>query len=375
MTRDLIVFGEDWGRHPSSTQHLIRHLAEDRQVIWVNSIGMRRPRLSFADIGRAAKKLRNAGNRAAKTPPHSVPENMSIVNPLAVPMPGNPAAAKFNRAVLGRKIRRAADTRGLRDPIMWTSLPTAVDLVGACGDNGLVYYCGDDFGALAGVDHEPVLACERRLAASADVIFAASAPLAARFDPNRTVHLPHGAHVELFTEPAHRAPDLPNDGPVAGFYGSLSEWLDQDLVVACATQLPQWQFVFIGDQRTNLERLKALPNVRLLGPRAHEDLPSYVQHWDVSLLPFVDNAQIRACNPLKLREYLAAGRPIVATPFPALQTYADHIRQAVDADSFAAAINSSRADTFEFQRQRREIVRSESWQHRADEVRVHLDAL
>ncbi len=375
MTRDLIVFGEDWGRHPSSTQHLVRHLAEDRQVIWVNSIGMRRPRLSRADIGRAVNKLGNAIKRKPKAPPVSTPETISIINPVSIPLPGNRAAAAINRRVLGRKIRDTAEARGLRNPVLWTSLPTAIDLVGACGESGLVYYCGDDFGALAGVDHKPVMACEKRLAAAADTIFAASEPLAALFDDTKTIHLPHGAHVDLFARPAGRASDLPCDGPVAGFYGSLSEWLDQDLVAACASRLPGWHFVFIGDERTNLDRLKSLSNVRFLGPREHGELPSYVQHWDVSLLPFVDNAQIRACNPLKLREYLAAGRPIVATPFPALQAYANHIEQASKAETFADAIEASLADTPDNRRRRHEAVLADSWQSRADEVRARIDAL
>ena len=375
MTRDLIVFGEDWGRHPSSTQHLIRHLSNDRRVIWVNSIGMRRPKLSRADAGRALSKIAGAVRRPRKQTPVPVPENMTVINPLAVPLPGNRAAARINRAVLGRKVRRAVEMQGLREPLMWASLPTAVDLAGACGDRDLVYYCGDDFGALAGVDHQPVTACEERLAAKADVIFAASETLAQRFDGSKTFHLPHGAHIDLFSRPAPRAHDLPTHGPIAGFYGSLSDWLDQDLVAACAARLPEWTFVFIGDERTDLERLKSLPNVQFLGPRAHEKLPCYVQHWDASLLPFVDNAQIRACNPLKLREYLAAGRPIVATPFPAVRAYADHIKQAGDVRTFAAAIEICRSETDVHRQRRQKSVETESWQARADEVRAHIDRL
>ena len=110
MRDDLIVFGEDWGGHPSSTQHLVRRLAATRRVIWVNSMEMRRPRLSAYDVRRAASKL-TLGLRETIAPkmPSSA-SNPLIVNSLAVPMPGNPIAERLNRELerAGHSSRRAA---------------------------------------------------------------------------------------------------------------------------------------------------------------------------------------------------------------------------------------------------------------------------
>jgi len=231
----------------------------------------------------------------------------------------------------------------LHKPILWLSLPTASDLVGKLGEQATVYYCGDDFSALAGVDHLTVSAREQELKEKADRIITASERLAERFPAPKTRLLPHGVDYRLFSTPSPRANDLPADGkPVAGFYGSISEWLDLDLLVAVIKRMPHWNFILIGQAVVDTSALKALENVYLMGPRPHHELPGYSQHWNTSLLPFKNNAQIQACNPLKLSEYLAAGKPVVSTPFPALKPYQDLISIADSIDSMIEAIENSR---------------------------------
>jgi glycosyltransferase involved in cell wall biosynthesis len=377
MTADLIVFGEDWGRHPSSTQHLVKRLVADRRVIWINSIGLRRPRLGLADLKRAGQKLTAAlsgGIRRGPAEREPVPAGLSVVAPLALPWPGNPVAGWINRLLLGRQVRRIMAERGIERPVLWASLPTVVDLMGAFGERATIYYCGDDFAHLAGVDHGPVTRAEIRLAGRADRILAASPALAAKFPAAKTLMLPHGADIALFATPVPRAADLP-DGPVAGFYGSLSAWLDQDLLAETARLLPHWTFLVIGEVRVPVERLRAEPNIRLVGPRPHATLAGYAQHWHASLLPFLDNAQIRASNPLKLREYLAAGQPVVSTPFPALDAYADLIAIAPDAAGFAAAIDQALHEPEARRAERRERVRPETWEARAAQVATLIDGL
>ncbi len=369
MARDLIVFGEDWGAHPSATQHLITHLAAGRRVLWVNSIGLRRPRLSRRDLQRAMRKLMAATGRAAPVP---LPDGLEVVPPLVIPWPGNPLAHRLNGILLARQI--APRLQSLNDPILWASLPTALAAVEALQPKSVVYYCGDDFAALDGVDHAPVSALERRLAARADLILAASEILASRFAGRPTLFLPHGVDIDLFAKPAPRAPDLPAAGPIAGFYGSLSAWLDQELLVEAADALPDWQFVLIGPERTDLSLLKTRPNIHLLGPRPHAELPRYAQHWDVAMIPFRDTPQIRACNPLKLREYLAAGPPIAATDFPALAPYRDLVGVHAPGRSFAQTLEAARAMAGDAAR-RRCRVESESWAARARLVADTLEGL
>jgi glycosyltransferase involved in cell wall biosynthesis len=371
---DLVAFGEDWGRHPSSTQHLIKRIGIDRQVLWVNSIGMRRPQLTVHDMQRALAKVFGPATVASPAQNNAPPTGTTVTSPFAISWPGSQAAYVANRQLLQRQINARMTERGIKRPVLWTSLPTALPVVGTLGERAVVYYCGDDFGALAGVDHEPVMDMERRLVEKADLVLAASDVLAARFPPHKTLHVPHGADIALFQTPAPRAADLPTDKPVAGFYGSLSSWVDVELMAAVADLMPDWRFVFIGKIETDVSALTSRPNVRLLGQRAHHELPGYAQHWLVSLLPFRDNAQIRACNPLKLREYMAAGRPIISTSFPALAPYRDLISVAAGAGDFAAAIAASASEN-DRTTQRQQRVQGETWEARARDVERALEQL
>ncbi len=376
MNKSLIVFGEDWGGLPSSTQHLIRHLKQDRQVVWVNSIGLRRPQFSLRDVRRVWQKLAAPRTPAtAMTTTHTEPEeNLHIINPRTLPAPRSRLERAIATRLLIRQIRPVIGSLGLVDPILWTSLPTAVDMAGHLGESALVYYCGDDFSALAGVDHRTVDARERELAQKADLILAASERLVEKFPADKTRLLPHGVDYARFATPAPRAVDLPDDGqPVAGFYGSLSNWLDIDLMVTVIQRLPDVHFLFIGKAETDISRLTALPNVIHLGPRPHHELPGYSQHWTISMLPFLDNAQIRACNPLKLREYLAAGRPVVSTPFPALMPYKDHVHVVTTADDMISAIHQATSSPPD--NARRQLVQDHTWQARADLLSTWLNAL
>lgn len=376
MKSDLVVFGEDWGRHPSSTQHLVRRLVCNRSVLWINSIGMRRPRLTRGDLNRVASKALGMRAQGSRSPGADewIPEGMEVISPFAVSWPGSRAAFAANRVFLSRQVRKSMTARGIKRPVLWTSLPTALPAIGSLDERGVVYYCGDDFGALVGVDHKPVLEMESRLVEKADLILAASETLASRFPATKTLLVPHGADIDLFSTAAPRAVDLPSDGPIAGFYGSLSGWIDVELIAYAAQRLPWWTFVLVGPVDCEVGLLRSLGNVKFLGKREHRDLPGYVQHWTVSLLPFRDCAQITACNPLKLREYMAAGRPIVATDFPALGPYRDLISIAAGAEAFTEAIlaSSHMPDCAAVLRNR---VAGETWEARARDVELALEAL
>lgn len=377
MKRSLIVFGEDWGGLPSSTQHLIRHLKEERQVVWVNSIGLRRPNISLRDARRIWQKLtaRNARSQPAQTATTVVDEpNLTVIHPKTLPAPRSQWERTLARTLLKRQIQPTLQRLQIADPILWTSLPTAVDMAGHLGETSLVYYCGDDFSALAGVDHDTVAIREQELMDKADLIVAASDKLVQKFPADKTRLLPHGVDYQRFATPAPRAADLPDDGKITvGFYGSLSNWLDIDLMVDVITRLPDVHFVLIGKIETDVSRVLALPNVLHLGPRPHADLPGYSQHWHIAMLPFLDNAQIRACNPLKLREYLATGRPVVSTPFPALMPYKDHVAVATTAEEWIAAIQASIDEPSSSERQA--LVKDHTWQARAHLLSGWLDAL
>lgn len=368
---DLVAFAEDWGRHPTSSQHLLRHLAANRRVLYVNSLGLRRPRLDAKDARRVVTKVLDVmgrGGRIDKTVNAGArSDNLDVVSPLAISWPSSRLAFQFNRFSLHRQINREMASRGVARPVLWISIPSALPVVGALGERAVVYYCCDDFGSLVGVDHEPVMAMERQIVERADLIFATSDVLAERMPASKTVLVPHGTDLELFATPLPRASDLPSGSKIAGFYGSLDARLDFDMLTSTASRMPDWQFVLIGPVSTDLSALEGHRNIHVLGPRPYSQLPAYVQHWQASMILYRRDEQVRAGNPLKLREYLAAGTPIATIDVPSLSAYANLLAIAATPDGFADAIGQAAQDTARND-QRRAAVAGDSWQARADMI-------
>ena len=353
----MVMFGEDWGTHPSSTQHLAKELAKFHDITWINSIGLRAPKLNFSDVKRAMDKCKAMFSERSNSVQNSLEWSPHVIDPVALPFHGKKWARKLNQKLIASRLYECNEKLQQQKPILWLSLPSAVPLLGRINECFSIYYCGDDFSALEGVDHDVVDALEMELVEKVDLIIVAREPLSKKFPKEKTVFIPHGVADYFFEAPDERPKDLP-DGPVAGFYGSISGWVDQQLLIRTARRLPHWNFVIIGPQRCFVEHLRREPNIFLLGEKAHHELPNYIHHWQVSLLPFKNTAQIRACNPLKLREYMAVGKPIVSTDFPALDPYrewvaiVDHKRDGAanngrdpKADHFARAIEAAAADS------------------------------
>lgn len=374
--RDLIVFGEDWGGLPSSTQHLVKHLANDRKVLWVNSIGLRRPRANWYDMKRIVLKvLRCAFPTFVKSASDSTLQNIHIVNPMAIPVPKTKIERVLSAFLLKKQLHKHIEK--LNQPILWTSLPTVVDLIGQLNESAVVYYCGDDFSGLAGVDHADVSQYEQQLIEKSDLIITASKQLSGKFPTRKSIELLHGVDVELFSQPVKRADDLPLNGkPIAGFYGSLSDWLDIKLLSGVIAAMPHWDFVFIGRESADVAEIKQYPNTHFLGEKAHNQLPRYSQHWQVSLLPFIKNAQIQSCNPLKLMEYLAVGQPIISTSFPAADIYGDVIHRVDSVDDFIETLEASKYfATKDFKKTTQIKVVDKSWASKAQLLSQSLESL
>ncbi len=382
MKRDLIVFGEDWGGLPSSTQHLIKHLAQTRKVVWVNSIGLRQPNLSLNDMKRVWTKLTKRNSVSKGEVAQVAP--FQTVNLKTIPAPKSKYSRWIAKQLIISQLKPIIKEAQLHQPILWSSLPTTADICGYLGESGTVYYCGDDFGALAGVDHNVVLQHEQKLIDKSDLILAASPVLCNKFPEHKVRCLPHGVDYTLFNEPVARAKDLPNDGrPIAGFYGSLSKWLDYDLINQVTEINPDWHFIFIGKNELSYNPIIDRENVHLMGPKPHSQLPHYSQHWQVSLLPFVDNEQIRACNPLKLLEYLATGTPVISTDFPALKPYKSAIKIVNSAADFNLSLNviqqewlKHNAETRQKKiQQQAQLIKTHTWQAKAEQLDAWLEAL
>ncbi|MBY6185533.1 glycosyltransferase [Marinobacter hydrocarbonoclasticus] len=364
MKPTLLIFGEDWDRHPSSTQHLMKELMSSYRLVWVNSIGLRRPGLQ--DLGRLKEKLLAPSVTRKSTTP--LPSDMEVIAPRVWPLAQSPLIRALNRRILAWQLRHVGKV-----DLIWCSLPSAEQYLDLFPGVPVVYYCGDDFGALSGVDHRRTLSAERRLAERADWIFTVSERLLKRFDPAKSELLRHGVDLRMFSEPRARPSDLP-DGLVLGYYGSLNEWLDYGLLDRIAQTFPDANLVLVGPNMGAPDSLLARVNVHWLGARPHAALPAYAQHFDVALLPFLLNEQILACDPLKLREYLAAGCTVVSTDFPAAARYQGYVALNHSPSAFIQSIRNC----LKLRRERsvlRKLVANESWNLRASKANERLQRL
>jgi glycosyltransferase involved in cell wall biosynthesis len=368
METGIIAFCKDWDDDPTSNHHVMRELARTRRVLWLNSVGMRRPALaSGPDRRRILRKLREFWR-----PPRNVENDLWVVTPAVLPFPHSALAHRLNGLLLRLQVRRLRRKLGLREFQLWTFLPNTASYVGRLGESRSVYYCVDEFSLFSTLDTKRTAAAERELLEKVDLVFAVNAALAnakRRVNPN-TVEAQHGvdhAHFARALDPATEVPaDIQEmDKPVLGFYGSINDWVDVDLVAGIARLRPDWTLALIGPVHRNVSPLADLPNIRLLGRRPHSELPAYCKGFAVGMILYRIEERTPFVNPIKMREYLSAGLPVVSTPVDEVVRLGDLCATAPDAEGFVAAIEASLATDSPEERQRRsDAMQTETWEAR-----------
>jgi glycosyltransferase involved in cell wall biosynthesis len=370
--RDIVCFSNDWSGDPLSKTHIMRLLSQDNRILWVNSIGYRAPKASKADLTRMFKKL------VAATQPIREPEpNIFVLNPLAVPAYGSRWARPINRHWLRFQVRRAMRRLGFQRPISWSFLPGAAVVAGSLGEEQIIYHCVDEFSAFSGVPSQAIAELEEDLMRRSDLVIVSSERLyesKERFNP-RTVLVRHGVDYQHFRKALNPSvavsleiADLPR--PIIGFFGLIADWVDTDLIAYVARHFGSGSLVLLGKATTDVSRLESLPNVHLLGRKPYEDLPSYCKGFDVALMPFRINQLTLNSNPLKVREYLAAGLPVISTPIPEVEVLGQ-CRIAATPEDFVQEITQALADPGP-SLQRSEAIQHESWEARLHEIDDHL---
>jgi glycosyltransferase involved in cell wall biosynthesis len=349
----VILFSTaDWNSpYWTNKQHMAAHLAaRGYEVLYVETVGIRRPRVTPRDLNRMWERLK----RAFSTP-RQVRPNLWLLAPLTMPAAqGLKATATFNAWQLRRKIIPwLRQRRGDQRPLVWTYHPYMLQAVESIAPVAIVYHCVDDIGAIPGTDQRAYHCAEGSLLERADHVFATSPLLyqrCATLALGRTHYFPNVTDIDHFASARHSGP-IPDDiasipRPRLLYMGVLSDFkIDLDLIERLVCRRSDWHWVFIGDEREGqasetIARLRTRGNVHMLGWRPYSLLPEYLRGVDVALLPQVINDYTRAMFPMKFFEYLAAGRPLITTPLPALSEFFDLCRVATNADDMALAIET-----------------------------------
>jgi glycosyltransferase involved in cell wall biosynthesis len=271
---------------------------------------------------------------------------------------------------------------GIRRRISWFVVPHPGMHAGKLGEELCVYYCIDDYAAHPGVDATLIAQRDLDLSRRADLLFVAPPAL---LEPKRalnpnTVFAPHGVDVDLFAkaqDPATELPALARDlpRPVVGYIGSIHEWIDVPLIEWLAQQRPQWSFLLVGHAHVPVDGLRALPNVRLAGSQPYATLPAWSKAVDAAIIPYRMNRQVANANPLKLREYLAAGKAVVSVRNPEIEKFSQWVRLVDDRDGFLAALDAAVLDNApDAAESRIAAVADQTWDARVDAVLVEVAA-
>lgn len=344
----LLVFSDDWGRHPSSCQHLMRQLLDRYNVIWVNTIGTRAPRLDLATLSRAAGKLKSwVGPREVVQKPlnhrHEVGGGDAIeptvTSPKMWPWFTKSIDRRINKFALSKQLTKVlADASGPK--IAVTTLPITADLVGEIPVDKWVYYCVDDFSEWPGLDGSTLKRMDELMLTRADKIVAVSDRLQeiAREADRDSELLTHGVDIDFWRSGEKTDIFSQIDGPVALFWGVVDQRMDVPTVKRLVERMDGGAVMFYGPQQDPHPELLAMERCHFPGPMPFEELPSLAASADVLIMPYADLPVTRAMQPLKLKEYLATGRPTVVNRLPAVEPIADQMDVVDSPDEFASLV-------------------------------------
>jgi len=358
--------GGDWWYHNRGhyDMQMMRELSRAVPVLFVNSVGIRVPRPAEGTmfLRRVLRKLRSLRRGFAR-----IHDHFSVLSPTVVP---GRRGMRLSVPFASQQIRRAARRSGIRRPLVWITCPPGVEFVDRLKPTAVVYQRTDRWEAYPEADPEEILSYHRRLQERADLTLFCSRLL---FDEEASAcrgaaYVDHGVDYDEFAAAGRGEREEPEDTrtiarPRAGFVGGIdASTFDPELFVETARRLPEVQFVCVGACSLP-EGWASLPNIHLLGQRAYEDVPAYMASSDVLLMPWNQSPWIQACNPVKLKEYLAVGRPVVSTPFAELDQYTGLVRIARGVDEFARNVKEATSARFnpELSRAR---VSDETWQRK-----------
>lgn len=336
----LLFFAEDWGRHTSSCQHLAPHLLDRYDVYWINTIGTRRPGLNVQTLRRALEKARHWLLRQGASAP--LPAHLRVVSPVMWPRFTTAIERKLNRSLLLRQLKPLIDSLP-EPPIAITKIPIVADLMGELPVKHWVYYCVDDFSQWPGLDQSTLRSMEEILVQRADRLIAASQVLQERLaGMGRCSHLlTHGVDVDLWRDPSPSEPIAglaEPERPLIVFWGVIDRRMDTAFVQRLSTDLAKGTIVLAGPEAEPDAEAVDCRRVVRLGALPFAQLPQLGRAADVIIMPYVDQPVTRAMQPLKLKEYLATGKPVIVRDLPATRAWADCLDLADTPEAFTQAV-------------------------------------
>ena len=352
---DTVCFGgQDWWYHHRAhiDIQLMRRFARMGTTLYVNSIVMQKPSLKKNTGG--GKSFTHKLIRKTKSILRGLRESGAgfwVYSPFTLPVHHISWARPLNELLLRKQIEKQIRKLEIHEPIIWVACPAACDVAINMKKAKLIYLKTDVYEEFPNVDIELIRKHDLRLKAIADMTIFVSRAL---YDEElgqcrKAIYLDHGVDFHLFASAA-QDPYKPEDiaeipKPIVGFFGEIADYtVDIGFIEKVTDYLPGKSFVFVGETSADCSGLVAKENVWMLGKKPYEEIPHYGKCFDVAIMPWRQNRWIELCNPIKLKEYLALGKPVVSTPFTELQGFRDVVHEARNPEDFAEGIRKALAE-------------------------------
>jgi glycosyltransferase involved in cell wall biosynthesis len=365
----IICFaGEDWWiHHPHSKNHILKRLAGQNKVLFVNSITLGLPAISNADF---FLKIRNKFRSYARWMKR-IPGGLYVMTPISFPFYGNRVGRFVNRWLLALQLRLVMIVLRMHKPIVWVAIPSAADVVDLLGRSLLLYHVSDKYDANEDSSLSPdiIRRWDQSLKERAALVIYSGRKLFEESEVVNRYFLEQAVDFEHFAETAaETAEEVQNiPKPILGYFGFLDFVMDVELMEEVARLRPHWHWLLIG-RKSNLVKLVS-PNFHYLGPKPYADLPKYIRNVDVYVLPWQQkNIFTSYGSAIKVREYLATGKPVVISPlYEYLKTPGVRIYRT--AMEFISAVEDALTNDTETDRlTRQSLVRDCTWDVRTGQV-------
>lgn len=374
--REIICFAPNdwWTMNPSCTTHIMLRLARKNKVLFVNpfssdlSGGPGNRRGLPARVIRKAKSIAKFLRRPYK--------NLFVFSPVFVPFHGGRVGDELNNRLLKIQIKSVCRLIGISRPILWMENPRAADLMNLFEPEMIIYHVSDLFSECGYIGNREILKKrEQEISGKSDLLICVSQSLYELKASQRANvrYLPHGVDFELFHRAAQKEKPLSElagiPGPIAGYFGTMTANNDIELLEYCVEKLSDVSFVFAGQiTGGDYSRLLKMPNFHHLGRLPYEKIPALCVNLDVCLLQWRKGRWIENCNPLKLFEYMASGKPIVSVPInEVVNKYSELVSVAATKEEFCEAIRWELNNDTQSRAQARErLARQHNWDNHVE---------
>jgi len=368
--RNIVCFANDWKSDPTSKHQIMKLLAHENKILWLNSVGMRKPNIKTQDLNRMGTKLTSFFRGIKK-----INSNFFVFSPIVIPFHDKKIFKYINSLLIKKCLENYIKKLDFTNPIFWTYMPNVEYIISKMNPDFLVYHCVDNWSKFSFIDSK-IIEDEKALCEVSDLVIVSSKNLYDSKSPynNNTHYVSHGVDYNYFNSANQKDYPVPEEmkkipNPIAGFFGLIHEWLDFELISSLAENNPNIQFVFIGKRSIDVRKLEQYDNIHFIDQKPYEELIKYASHFDVGIIPFKINELTLNVNPLKMKEYLAAGMPVVSVNLPEVAKYKNVVRIADDYKEFEEALKNELSDNNIASFEERIIVaKNETWAKKVDEI-------